>query len=467
MIPTLGSMVARAYRRLNEDTELMLYQVTSHQIHSNRKHNIQKVEIGLKCLDPSVPTKVLMIVGGTGVGKSTLINAFVNYIFDIKWEDRFRFVLIPESKSQTQSQTQWITAYTFHLVQGSKIAFNLTLIDTPGFSDTQGLEKDQKLMDQIEDLFTTSAPDGIDHVDGIALTVRAHDSRLTHTQRYIFNAMKSIFGNDIVSNFYIMATHADGGPSEVIAALNEASIPTNKTFKFNNSALFIPPSNAEDFVKKRWELGVNNVELFLAEFKKVEIKSLTLLTNEQHLDVLLKRINGVISDLKQMKMLQKPHNATSTVQPCAHSQEVHQWKDTMGENGAKAQGIVYLKSQLKKDFEQAYLCIQNLDRTAQKSSPISQVQFIESQAETRQQPGWDFQQDEGAQNYADIISHIKRQTSMEEFLKERGFNEEDLTDDKDLGLNEKDLSADGSTFSKLVTKAISKVSHVFKLKVNS
>ena len=82
----------------------MLYQVTSYMVFRDEKKKIEKVEIGPKCLDPSVPTKVLMILGQTGAGKSTLINAIVNYIFDIKWEDSFRFVLIPESNSQTQAK---------------------------------------------------------------------------------------------------------------------------------------------------------------------------------------------------------------------------------------------------------------------------------------------------------------------------------------------------------------------------
>ena len=318
LIPTFGSVISRSYQRLNEDTGLMLYKVTTYGVFRNDIKKIEKVEIGPKCLDPSVPTKVLIIVGQTGAGKSTLINAIVNYIFDIKWEDSFRFVLIPESKCQTQSQTQWITAYTFHLVQGFKISFNLTIIDTPGFGDTQGIERDEKLVDQIQEFFSTPAQYGIDHLDGILFTVKAHDSRLTPTQRYIFHAVLSVFGKDVETNIFIMATHADGGTTKVFEALHEAGIPSDKKFIFNNSALFTSSHDANNFSKMFWEMGVQSIQLFLTEIQKVESKSLTL-TNEvlntrKQLEVCIQGLQQNITEgmsriscLRQEKKLLQAH----------------------------------------------------------------------------------------------------------------------------------------------------------------
>ena len=275
-IPTLGRIITSVYQRLSDDADFTLYLVTTYEVYKNRDKKIQKLDIGPKCLNPAVPNKVLMTLGQTGAGKSTLINAIVNYIFDIKWESSHRVVLIPESKGQTQSQTQWITAYTFHHVQGSNITFNLTVIDTPGFGDTQGLEKDQSLIDQIREFFSTPAQYGIDHLDGIALTVKAHDSRLTHTQRYIFHSVMSVFGKDVGANIFIMATHADGGKPKVLEALKEENIPRDKTFIFNNSSLFTPPHDVNHLSKMFWDMGVESIKLFLTEFSKVESKSLTL-----------------------------------------------------------------------------------------------------------------------------------------------------------------------------------------------
>lgn len=539
-VPSLGSMVSRAYQRLSEDATLpMLYKVTCFSVHSDPIKKIEKVEIGPKCLDPAIPSKVLMILGQTGTGKSTLVNAIVNYIFGIKWEDSFRFVLIPESKSQTQSQTQSITAYTFYRVQGSSIDFTLTVIDTPGFGDTRGLERDKELIDQIAHFFSTPKEYGIDHLDGIALTVKAHDSRLTHTQRYIFHSVMSIFGKDVGANIFVMATHADGGRPKVFDALKEEGIPTDKKFVFNNSALYTSPDEVTNFSQMFWEMGLQSIKSFFSEFVKVESKSLTLtkqvLKHREHLEVCIQGLQQKITEgmakincLKQEKKLLREHeesinvtkNFTYTVDipkqrlelldpgqyvtnclvcnrtchfPCGinRDEEKHKcaameprgdptkavcktcpgkcpWnkhvnnpkrfvdyieKETRTYEDLKkryhiakegkhtkeslVKKITAEKRQLEKEvlsyIEEAHSCLQNLDAMALKPNPLSQVQYIELliQAEKLDlRIGWQdrVQQYERAKKAAKLMTHIKGQT-IEQYLKEAGFTEEDLSDD--------------------------------------
>jgi len=59
--------------------------------------------------------KVLLVVGATGAGKTTLINGMVNYILGVEWKDDFGFQLITEKAmvSEAYIQTRNITAYTF------------------------------------------------------------------------------------------------------------------------------------------------------------------------------------------------------------------------------------------------------------------------------------------------------------------------------------------------------------------
>ena len=99
--------------------------------------------------------KVLMMISATGAGKTTPINGMVNYMLGIKWADEFGYKLIEgdSEASQGRSQTKEITAYTFHPMKGSAVPYMFTIIDTPGFGDTEGLKRNKEITDQIKDFF--------------------------------------------------------------------------------------------------------------------------------------------------------------------------------------------------------------------------------------------------------------------------------------------------------------------------
>ncbi|XP_072885905.1 uncharacterized protein [Hemitrygon akajei] len=244
--------------------------------------------------------KTIMVLGATGSGKTTLINGMINYILGVKWEDDFRYKLIHEEtgKSQAESQTSSITAYVLHHQVGFKIDYSLTIIDTPGFGDTRGISGDQLITEHIREFFTS--PQGVDRIDAVCFVVQASLARLTHTQKYIFDSILSVFGKDIEENIQILVTFADGQAPPVLEALKVAEVPCPKDkngapvhFKFNNSVVFAqcPASGKaagkdtsddseeehdDNFDAMFWKMGENSMKKFFRALSKMEAKSLSL-----------------------------------------------------------------------------------------------------------------------------------------------------------------------------------------------
>ena len=278
--------------------------------------------------------KVLLVVGATGAGKTTLINGMVNYILGVEWKDDFRFKLITEETmvSEAHSQTRNITAYTFYPMIGSPVPYMFTVIDTPGFGGTEGLQRDKKITEQIKEFFSIPPPDGIDHLDGIGFVVQSSQARLTKTRQYIFDSILSIFGNDVSENIFMMITFADGQCPPVLEAIKEAKIPSHSEehFQFNNSALFAKNDAKESktkFAEMFWEMCLYSLETFFEEFPKTESVSLSLtrevLEERNQLHVLIEGLNGQIT--QSMNKLEEIRQEEIVLQQ--HEKEIESNKD--------------------------------------------------------------------------------------------------------------------------------------------
>jgi molecular chaperone DnaK len=119
---------------------------------ADAKFDIAKYHIG----QPNhAEEKVIMIVGATGEGKTTLINSMVNYILGVEYEDDFRFKLTADEgiKSKDYGQIEDISAYTIYKMDGARLPYNLTVIDTPGYGDTEGVARDNLIADLIRKFF--------------------------------------------------------------------------------------------------------------------------------------------------------------------------------------------------------------------------------------------------------------------------------------------------------------------------
>lgn len=158
---------------------------------------------------------------------------------------------------------------------GSRLEYSLNIIDTPGFGDTRGIERDQRTIGQIRELFSETGAKGVTYIDAVCFIVKAPDARLTVSQKYIFSAIMSLFGKDIESNICTLITFADGADPPVLASLKEADLPFGSIFQFNNSALFAENTKTS-LSPMFWKMGCKSFKFFFDTISKFKTRSLTL-----------------------------------------------------------------------------------------------------------------------------------------------------------------------------------------------
>lgn len=241
--------------------------------------------------DSSKQNKIVLLVGETGVGKTTIVNTMVNYLLGVKFEDEIWYEITEEAAGdQSESQTSEITMYE---VFPEESPISLTIIDTPGYGDTRGMDKDLEVAGNLAMLFQNN--DGVREVDAICFVTQASKNRLSDRQHYIIGSILSLFGKDIVNNIVFLITHSDGlPPKNVLGAIKKAKIPCRRDksgqpvyFLFNNCHAEAR-HNEKRYIRTQrnaWENCTEEMEKFLQSLDEKERRSLELTSN-----VLIERI---------------------------------------------------------------------------------------------------------------------------------------------------------------------------------
>ena len=142
----------------------------------------------------------------------------------------------------------------------------IKIIDSPGYGDTGGIQRDIKITELIKQKFESE----IDTINAICFVAQSSNARLTVNQRYIFDSIINLFGNDIAENFIVMMTFCDGQDPQLKDALisKESNLKPIISLikypwylKFNNSAIFAP--NKDKFNELFWRLGMESFDEFM------------------------------------------------------------------------------------------------------------------------------------------------------------------------------------------------------------
>jgi energy-coupling factor transporter ATP-binding protein EcfA2 len=149
-------------------------------------------------------SKVLLIIGQTGHGKTTFINALINIYLGITINDNFRYLLVQNEKNdQLKSITKEITVYKIRSKEGLNFP-PLIIIDTPGFGDTGGEKEDKLNLEKFKTFFESKK---INYINCILYMIIGAYARFGENDKIIINHLLDLFSKNLKENFVVGVTN--------------------------------------------------------------------------------------------------------------------------------------------------------------------------------------------------------------------------------------------------------------------
>lgn len=194
--------------------------------------------------------------------------------------------------------------YKLPKFESSKVDYELNIIDTPGFTDTE-VDFNKVITTGIHNMFKTRTS----HLDAVLLFMPSSVQRLTNKQKHIFSSILQMFGKDIVDNIFVILTFYDGCDKKPCTQpLQQVSVPCKYVYRFNNgNVLNAFGSNCSHSTTSHnesiWNRRTNSFNDLFQDLQNVPKKSLSLTVDvinlQTNLQNQLSNLDEQISELSQ------------------------------------------------------------------------------------------------------------------------------------------------------------------------
>ncbi|RUP48435.1 hypothetical protein BC936DRAFT_144569 [Jimgerdemannia flammicorona] len=211
---------------------------------------------------------IVLLVGGTGVGKSTLINAIVNhfrqgtvdnikiaisthYYKNVTERDLYR----PDSENDIENVTTSTTNGCYNYEFKDPINYRrFTFIDTPGLSDTRGIDQDKINIDRI-----THAAMKTGNLSAIVVVASGTEARVTASVQNTLVLLAGNLPDDITNkNLLLILTKTDR--TGACFSLRDFAMKVAKpyeVFYMNNTIFSSDPATWRNDGELREEVDIN------------------------------------------------------------------------------------------------------------------------------------------------------------------------------------------------------------------
>ncbi|CAB4490857.1 hypothetical protein RhiirA1_524305 [Rhizophagus irregularis] len=175
----------------------------------NRRNNGMNNQSRINLTGQTPQTSKILLLGGTGTGKSTIINMMANYFLGGTIENPkvvipTKFFKVTENAYErnnseakigdvTKSQTTNCCNYTFK--HSGNSFYDFIFIDTPGMSDTNGIEQDDKNIQEI-----INAAINVGSLTAIVIIASGTEARVTPTIMNTIIRLRNNLPDEIVYN---------------------------------------------------------------------------------------------------------------------------------------------------------------------------------------------------------------------------------------------------------------------------